>query len=65
MMTTDFTLFFKTITDSVGNYLLMVLLILMVYSMIYNLIKHISNCIVTVVLACRAPITTKNSDENL
>jgi hypothetical protein len=63
MLTTDFVQLFKLVTDSVSNYLFAMFTILLLYSLLFALIKHITNCIVTVVLACRASITKKKTDD--
>jgi hypothetical protein len=61
-MNTDLTQLFKTITESVPHYLMFMGLVFLAYSLTIATIKVISDNVVTVVLAARAPVTFKIKD---
>ena len=61
-MNTDFTVLFKTITESVPHYLMFMGLVFLAYSLTIATIKVISDNVVKVVLAARAPVTFKIKD---
>ena len=64
MLTTDFSALFKQLTNSVYDYLMFLALLTVVYLFIGALVKLITDCIIKVVLAIRAPITTKLETQN-
>lgn len=59
MLTTDFSALFKQVTGSVYDYLMFLVFLMVIYLFIGALVKLITDCIIKVVLAIRAPITTK------
>jgi Na+-transporting methylmalonyl-CoA/oxaloacetate decarboxylase gamma subunit len=61
-MNTDFTVLFKTITESIPNYLMFMGLVFLVYSLTIAFVKVISDNVVKVVLAARAPVAFKIKD---
>lgn len=61
-MNTDLTQLFKTVTESVPNYLMFVGLVFLVYTLTVALIKVLSDNVVKVVLAARAPVAFKIKD---
>jgi Na+-transporting methylmalonyl-CoA/oxaloacetate decarboxylase gamma subunit len=61
-MNTDLTQLFKTITESVPNYLMFMGLVFLVYSLTIAFIKVFSDNVVKIVLAARAPVTFKIKD---
>jgi hypothetical protein len=61
-MNTDLTQLFKTITESVPHYLMFMGLVFLAYSLTIATIKVISDNVVKVVLAARAPVTFKIKD---
>ncbi len=61
-MNTDFTVLFKTITESIPNYLMFMGLVFLVYSLTIAFIKVFSDNVVKIVLAARAPVTFKIKD---
>jgi hypothetical protein len=64
MLTTDFSALFKQLTNSVYDYLMFLALLTVVYLFIGAMVKLITDCIIKVVLAIRAPITTKLETQN-
>jgi Na+-transporting methylmalonyl-CoA/oxaloacetate decarboxylase gamma subunit len=64
-MNTDFTVLFKTITESIPNYLMFMGLVFLVYSLTIAFVKVLSDNVVKVVLAARAPVTFKIKDGDL
>ena len=61
-MNTDFTVLFKTITESIPNYLMFMGLVFLVYTLTIAFIKVLSDNVVKVVLAARAPVAFKIKD---
>ena len=61
-MNTDLTVLFKTVTESVPNYLMFITLILMCYGMCVAFVKILCDNVVKVVLANRVPVTFKIKD---
>lgn len=61
-MNTDLTVLFKTVTESVPNYLMFITLILMCYGMCVSFVKIVCDNVVKVVLANRVPVTFKVKD---
>ena len=61
-MNTDLTVLFKTVTESVPNYLMFITLILMCYGMCVSFVKILCDNVVKVVLANRVPVTFKVKD---
>jgi len=61
-MNTDFTVLFKTITESIPNYLMFMGLVFLVYSLTIAFVKVLSDNVVKVVLAARAPVAFKIKD---
>ena len=61
-MNTDLTVLFKTVTESVPNYLMFITLILMCYGMCVAFVKIVCDNVVKVVLANRVPVTFKVKD---
>ena len=61
-MNTDLTQLFKTITESVPHYLMFMGLVFLVYSLTIAFIKVLSDNVVKVVLAARAPVAFKIKD---
>ena len=61
-MNTDLTVLFKTVTESVPNYLMFITLILMCYGMCVSFVKIVCDNVVKVVLANRVPVTFKIKD---
>jgi hypothetical protein len=61
-MNTDLTQLFKTVTESVPNYLMFMGLVFLVYTLTVALIKVLSDNVVKVVLAARAPVAFKIKD---
>ena len=61
-MNTDLTQLFKTVTESVPNYLMFITLIAMCYGMSVAFVKTLSDNVVKVVLAARAPVSFKIKD---
>jgi hypothetical protein len=61
-MNTDLTQLFKTITESVPHYLMFMGLVFLAYSLTIATIKVISDNVVKVVLAARAPVAFKIKD---
>jgi hypothetical protein len=61
-MNTDLTQLFKTITESVPHYLMFMGLVFLVYSLTIAFVKVLSDNVVKVVLAARAPVTFKIKD---
>lgn len=61
-MNTDLTVLFKTVTESVPNYLMFITLILMCYGMCVAFVKILCDNVVKVVLANRVPVTFKVKD---
>jgi ATP/ADP translocase len=57
-MNTDLTVLFKTITESVPNYIMFITLIVLGYSMCVAFVKVLCDNIVKVILAARAPIVS-------
>jgi hypothetical protein len=58
-MNTDLTQLFKTVTESVPNYIMFMGLVFLAYSLTIATIKVISDNVVKVVLAARAPVSFK------
>ena len=61
-MNTDLTVLFKTVTESVPNYIMFITLILLVYLMAVAFVKILCENIIKVVLAARAPVSFKIKD---
>ena len=61
-MNTDLTVLFKTVTESVPNYIMFITLILLVYLMVVAFVKILCENIIKVVLAARAPVSFKIKD---
>ena len=61
-MNTDLTVLFKTVTESVPNYLMFITLILMCYGMCVSFVKIVCDNVVKVVLANRVPVSFKVKD---
>lgn len=61
-MNTDLTVLFKTVTESVPNYLMFIILIVMCYGMCVSFVKIVCDNVVKVVLANRVPVTFKVKD---
>lgn len=61
-MNTDLSVLFKTVTESVPNYLMFITLILMCYGMCVAFVKILCDNVVKVVLANRVPVTFKIKD---
>jgi ATP/ADP translocase len=61
-MNTDLTQLFKTVTESVPNYLMFITLIVMCYGMGVAFMKTFFDNVVKVVLANRVPVTFKIKD---
>lgn len=61
-MNTDLTTLFKTVTESVPNYIMFITLIFLVYLMAVAFVKILCENIIKVVLAARAPVTFKIKD---
>ena len=61
-MNTDLTVLFKTVTESVPNYLMFITLIVMCYLMCVSFVKIVCDNVVKVVLANRVPVTFKVKD---
>ena len=61
-MNTDLTVLFKTVTESIPNYLMFITLILMCYGMCVSFVKIVCDNVVKVVLANRVPVTFKIKD---
>jgi hypothetical protein len=61
-MNTDLTVLFKTVTESVPNYIMFITLIFMVYLMAVAFVKIFSENLIKVILAARAPVSFKIKD---
>ena len=61
-MNTDLTVLFKTVTESVPNYLMFITLIVMCYGMCVSFVKIVCDNVVKVVLANRVPVSFKVKD---
>ena len=61
-MNTDLTVLFKTVTESVPNYLMFIILIVMCYGMCVSFVKIVCDNVVKVVLANRVPVSFKVKD---
>ena len=61
-MNTDLSVLFKTVTESVPNYLMFIILIVMCYGMCVSFVKIVCDNVVKVVLANRVPVTFKVKD---
>ncbi len=61
-MNTDLTVLFKTVTESVPNYIMFIILIVLGYSLCVTFVKILSDNVVKVVLAARAPVSFKIKD---
>ena len=62
MLTTDFAALFKQITNSIPEYLMFLVFLIILYVFVAALIKLITDSIIKVVLSIRAPITSKFED---
>lgn len=62
-MNTDLTVLFKTITESVPNYIMFIILIVLGYSLCVAFVKVLCDNVVKVVLAARAPVEFKIKDD--
>lgn len=62
MLTTDFVALFKQITNSIPEYLMFLVFLIILYVFVAALIKLITDSIIKVVLSIRAPITSKFED---
>jgi len=62
MIVIDLTQLFKTVTESVPNYLMFMGLVFFVYTLTIATIKVISDNVIKVVLAARAPVAFKIKD---
>ena len=61
-MNTDLTVLYKTVTESVPNYIMFITLVFLVYLMAVAFVKILSENIIKIVLAARAPVTFKIKD---
>ena len=61
-MNTDLNTLFKTVTESVPNYIMFITLIFMVYLMAVAFVKIFSENLIKVILAARAPVSFKIKD---
>jgi hypothetical protein len=61
-MNTDLTVLFKTVTESVPNYIMFIILIVLGYSLCVAFVKVLCDNVVKVVLAARVPVTFKVKD---
>ncbi len=61
-MNTDLTVLFKTVTESVPNYIMFITLIFMVYLMAVAFVKILCENLIKVILAARAPVSFKIKD---
>lgn len=61
-MNTDLTVLFKTVTESVPNYIMFIILIVLGYSLCVAFVKTLSDNVVKVVLAARVPAEFKFRD---
>ena len=61
-MNTDLTVLFKTVTESVPNYIMFITLVFMVYLMAVAFVKILSENLIKVILAARAPVSFKIKD---
>ena len=61
-MNTDLTVLFKTVTESVPNYLMFIILIVLGYSLCVAFVKILCDNVVKVVLANRVPVSFKVKD---
>ena len=62
MLNTDFAALFKHITNSIPEYLMFLVFLIILYVFVAALIKLITDSIIKVVLSIRAPITSKFED---
>lgn len=62
-MNTDLTVLFKTVTESVPNYIMFIILIVLGYSLCVAFVKVLCDNVVKVVLAARAPVSFKIKDD--
>lgn len=62
-MNTDLTVLFKTVTESVPNYIMFITLVFLVYLMAVAFVKILSENIIKIVLAARAPVSFKIKDD--
>lgn len=62
-MNTDLNTLFKTVTESVPNYIMFIILIVLGYSLCVAFVKILCDNIIKVVLAARAPVTFKLKDD--
>lgn len=62
-MNTDLTVLFKTVTESVPNYIMFIVLIVLGYSLCVAFVKVLCDNVVKVVLAARAPVSFKIKDD--
>ena len=58
MLTTDFTELFKQVTNSIGDYVMFLVFLAVLYLFVGALFKLITDCIIKVVIAIRAPINS-------
>ena len=58
----DLTSLFKTVTESVPNYIMFIILMFLGYSLCVAFVKILCDNIIKVVLAARAPVTLKFKD---
>ena len=58
----DLTSLFKTITESVPNYIMFIILIVMCYGMCVSFVKIVCDNVIKVVLANRVPVSFKVKD---
>ena len=61
-MNTDLTVLFKTVTESVPNYIMFITLMFLGYLMCVALIKILCENLIKVIFAARAPVTFKIKD---
>ena len=62
-MNTDLNTLFKTVTESVPNYIMFITLVFLVYLLCVAFVKALCDNIIKVVLAARAPVTFKIKDD--
>ena len=62
-MNTDLTVLFKTVTESIPNYIMFITLVFLVYLMAVAFVKILCENIIKVVLAARAPVSFKIKDD--
>lgn len=64
MLTTDFSTLFKQVTSGVSEYVMFLVFLFVIYLFIAVLIKLVTDSIISIVIAIRAPITSSLEDLN-